>query len=163
MLVATLTILLASVASEATAAPTDAARLNAYLAGTPMAGLGKVLDRQGRLHGVSPYFTVAVAAKESSHGHRSCSGNPKNVWGLGACGRAWSPPYFETWTQAVNFFVRFVKGRTRFTSGWPNAVTPWGFSGYCDGCEASWATSVSWYMNRMGATTNVRYGVRMRE
>jgi hypothetical protein len=125
--------------------------LNRHLAGSPMAGLGRTLERQGRLHGISPYFIVAVAHKESSEGRAACSANPKNVWGLGACGRAWSPPYFRTWPQAVNYFVRFVKGR------WPSATSPYHFYGYCRGCEGSWASRVSARMISLGGTTSVRY------
>lgn len=145
------TLVCAIGASSASASVSDEARLNAYLSGTPMQGTGKILVNQGQLWNVSPYFIVAVAAKESSHGHKACYRNPKNVWGLGACGRAWSPPYFRSWTQAINYFVRFIRSR------WPNATSPWSFSGYCDGCEASWAEDVSWYMGRLGVTSMIQY------
>lgn len=121
-----------------------AKRLNRALAGTPMQGLGGILERQGERWNVNPFFIAAVAHKESSLGAASCSSNPKNVWGLGACGRAWSPPYFRTWTQAVNYFVRFVRSR------WPSATHPSHFRGYCSGCEISWAAGVISWMNRWG-------------
>lgn len=127
-------------------------RLDRYLAGTPMAGLGSVLDHQGHLHNISPYFVAAVAGKESSFGAATCSNNPRNVWGLGACGRAWNPPYFRSWTQAINYFVRFVKSR------WPSASNPYHFGGYCSGCESSWAAGVSGFMFDMGASHRVTYG-----
>lgn len=144
-------LLVAANAARAAQPQTDEARLNAYLAGTPMQGIGRILVTQGRRWNVSPYFIVAVAAKESSHGHKPCYANRLNVWGLGACGTAWTPPVFKNWTQAVNYFVRFVRAR------WPGAVSPWSFAGYCKGCEAEWAATVAWYMNRMGATSMISY------
>lgn len=126
-------------------------KLDRYLANTPMRGLGRTLDHQGHLHNVSPFFIAAVAGKESSFGSRSCSNNPRNIWGLGACGRAWHPPYFRTWTEAINYFVRFVKTR------WPSATTPYHYGGYCSGCEHSWARGVSFYMSAMGSDYRVVY------
>jgi len=132
-------------------------RLDRYLAGTPMAGLGDNLERVGRRHGVSPYFIVGVAGKESSLGAAACGANPRNVWGLGACGRAWSPPYFGSWDDAIDYFARFVEGKTGVSRGWPSARTPWDFHGYCSGCEASWASGVTRFMSAMGAGTSVEY------
>lgn len=127
-------------------------RLDRFLSPYPMRGLGTMLERIGRREGVSPFFIVAVAGKESSFGLAACGANPRNVWGLGACGRAWTPPYFNTWEEAITFFARFVEGRTSVYHGWPNAQTPWDFHGYCAGCETSWAAGVSRFMTMMGAT-----------
>jgi hypothetical protein len=139
------------------AVESTARRLDVYLGGTPMSGLGTLLERVGRQHGVSPFFIVAVAGKESSLGTATCSANPRNVWGLGACGRAWSPPYFPTWEAAIDFFARFVNGQAGVGSGWPSARTPWDFGGYCRGCESSWASGVTRFMSAMGSSHNVRY------
>ena len=128
-----------------------ARRLDRFLARYPMRRLGTILERVGRREGVSPFFIVAVAGKESSFGLAACTANPRNVWGLGACGRAWTPPYFNTWEEAITFFARFVEGRTSVYHGWPNAQTPWDFHGYCAGCETSWAAGVSRFMTMMGA------------
>lgn len=133
------------------------ARLNRYLARSPMHGLGATLERVGRREGVSPFFIVGVAGKESTLGSASCGSNPRNVWGLGACGRAWSPPYFRTWEHAVTYFARFVMGRTSVYRGWPSARTPYDFGGYCSGCESSWASAVLTHMARMQAGVSVRY------
>lgn len=133
------------------------ARLDRYLARSPMRGTGRILERVGRREGVSPFFIAGVAAKESSLGAAACGSNRYNVWGLGACGRAWSPPYFDSWEAAIDYFARFVKGRTPAYRGWPSARTPWDYHGYCQGCESSWASGVVRHMAAMGAGTSVRY------
>lgn len=133
------------------------ARLDRYLAGTPMRGLGDTLERVGRRHGVSPFFIVGVAGKESSLGAAACGSNPRNVWGLGACGRAWNPPYFSSWNTAIDYFARFVEGRAGVGRGWPNARTPWDFGGYCSGCESSWASGVVRFMAAAGSGPEVAY------
>lgn len=133
-------------------------RLDRFLAPYPMRGLGRTLERVGRREGVSPFFIVAVAGKESTFGLASCGLGGRNVWGLGACGSAWSPPSFDTWGEAIRFFARFVQGRTSVYRGWPSARTPWDFHGYCSGCESSWASGVSRFMAMMGEQrAEVRY------
>jgi hypothetical protein len=115
-----------------------------------MKGTGKIVVNQSRKYAISPYFVVAVAVKESSLGTEACSNNRKNVWGLGACGRAWNPPYFENWIEAYNYFVRFIDSR------WPNAQNPFQFYGYCLGCETQWGNSVAEHMRNMGGGVSVR-------
>ena len=115
-----------------------------------MRGTGKIIVRQSRKYRINPYFVVAVAAKESTLGAESCSGNPRNVWGLGACGRRWNPPYFQTWVEAINYFVRFVDGR------WPSATNPFQFYGYCSGCELEWGNDVAYHMRSLGGNSRVR-------
>jgi hypothetical protein len=132
------------------AASKDVKKLNRYLQNTPMKGTGEIVVKQARKYGISPYFVVAVAAKESSLGAASCSGNPKNVWGLGACGRAWQTPTFRNWIAAVNYFVRFIDSR------WPTADNPFQFYGYCNGCETEWGNSVATHMRHAGGTGEVR-------
>ncbi len=125
-------------------------RINRYLQSTPMRGTGKIIVNQSRKHGINPTFVAAVAGKESSFGAKACGDNPKNVWGLGACGRAWSAPYFKSWLSAINYFVRFVDER------WPQARNPFQFYGYCSGCEYEWGIGVSTHMRNMGGTERVR-------
>jgi len=115
-----------------------------------MEGTGKIVVNQSKKYGISPYFVVAVAKKESSLGEASCSGNRKNVWGLGACGRVWNPPYFSSWVEAINYFIRFIDQR------WPRADNPFQFYGYCSGCEVEWGNSVASHMRSAGGTTEVR-------
>lgn len=125
-------------------------KINRYLQSTPMRGTGKIIVNQASKYGLNPTFVAAVAGKESSFGAASCTQNPKNVWGLGACGRAWTPPYFRSWVAAINYFVRFIDQR------WPSASSPFQFYGYCQGCESEWGSAVAQHMQNMGGSTQVR-------
>jgi len=112
--------------------------------------ISKIIVNQSRKYKINPTFVVAVAGKESSFGAASCSSNPKNVWGLGACNRAWRTPEFKSWIQAINYFVRFIDGR------WPSANNPFEFYGYCQGCEYEWGSAVSTHMRNITGSTRVR-------
>ncbi len=137
-------------ARSSNASNNEIRKINRYVKNTPMEGMGKIIVKQARKHEISPYFVVAVAAKESSLGAEACSHNRKNVWGLGACGRAWKPPHFKNWTQAVNYFVRFINRL------WPKAQSPFQFYGYCYGCETEWGNDVARHMRNIGGTIEVR-------
>lgn len=126
-------------------------RLNRGLAGTPMAGLGAVLEAEGRRYGVSPYFMAAAAGTESSFGAAACSNNRKNVWGLAACDGRWHVPYFETWSEAIGFYARFLSSR------WQGHSTPYSFSGYA-ACDVCWGRKTSSHMGRFGVGNSTRYG-----
>jgi hypothetical protein len=125
-------------------------RLNAGLAGTPMAGLGAILEAEGRRYGISPFFIAAAAGTESSFGAASCGNNPKNVWGLAACDGRWYVPYFNTWTEAIGFYARFL------TSRWHGHSTPYSFTGYA-ACDACWGRKTSQHMGRFGVGNSTRY------
>lgn len=127
-----------------------ARRLNATLAGTPLAGKGWLLEAEGYRGGIHPAFIAAVAGLESAWGRLPCSRNRFNYWGLGSCDRAWQVPYFQTFRQAVRYFARFVRQR------WPNARTPYDLHGYCE-CS-HWGSRVAWNMDRLGFPPVVRYG-----
>jgi len=68
---------------------------------------------------------VGASGVESSYGLHPSYGNPYNIWGLSACGRAWPEPHFATRRQAYRYFIRFIR------SHWPNARTIYEFHGYC--------------------------------
>ena len=137
--------------SATASSKTEIKKINRHLASTPMKGTGKILYNQSKKYGVNPYFVIAVAHKESSLGQAACSRNPRNVWGLGACGRAWTPPHFSNWVQAYNYFLRFLDDR------WPSAVYPSQFYNYCSGCMDEWANGVEYRMQLFGSkTTRVR-------
>lgn len=138
---------LATSASSAERSQSVVSRLNRGLAGTPLAGTGAELERAGRRHRISPYFMAAVAGKESSLGRVPCRENPRNVWGLGACDRAWRVPYFDTWAEAASYYARFLRRH------WPRARTPWDFHGYCvtpSGATCpDWAPAVASFMRTL--------------
>ena len=125
-------------------------RLDAGLAGTPMAGLGAILEAEGRRYGISPYFMAAAAGTESSFGAAGCGNNPKNVWGLAACDGRWHVPYFNTWQEAIGFYARFLASR------WSNHSTPYSFRGYA-ACDVCWGRKTSQHMGRFGVSNSTRY------
>lgn len=129
-----------------------ARKLNQGLAGTPMHGLGYVLEAEGRKQGVHPAFIAAAAGLESAWGRLACRGNPYNVWGLGSCDRAWRVPHFGSWRQAIRYYARFIRQR------WPRAYKPYDLYGYCECGAVSWGSRVAWNMRRLGFPVTVRYG-----
>lgn len=131
-----------------------ARRLNANLAGTPLAGTGWIMEAEGHRHGIHPAFIAAAAGIESAWGRLPCRSNPRNVWGLGSCDRAWQVPHFTTWRYAIRYYARFIRSR------WPHARTPYDLHGYCECGSRSWGSRVAWNMDRLGFPAVVRYGRR---
>lgn len=148
----TVIALLASSAASASHTPRHTVNvLERGLRGTPMAGTERILEAQGRRHGVSPFFMAAVAATESSLGRAPCSNNRRNVWGLASCVNSWPVPYFETWREAISFYARFLASR------WPGHSTPYSFRGYA-ACSDCWARKVSYWMGALfGVPAETRY------
>ena len=118
-----------------------ARKLNRGLAGSPMANLGWILEREAHRTHVSPYLMAAAAATESSLGRAGCSGNTKNVWGLASCGGGWHVPYFNSWDEAIHFYADFLR------SHWPTATSTY-LSGYA-ACNQCWADKTAWWMSRL--------------
>lgn len=158
MLTLALTILLLAATTATAARPhpnprvDTAQQLNRGLAGTPMAGLGWILEAEGHRAGVHPAFIAAAAGLESAWGRLACHGNPYNAWGLGSCGRSWTPPTFPTWRAAIRYYARFIRQR------WPSARTPYDLHGYCECGAQAWGSRVAWNMDRLGFPAIVRYG-----
>lgn len=153
MMTASITLALALPAAAHAGDRSDTARqLNAGLAGTPMRGLGYILEAEGRRAGVHPAFIAAAAGLESAWGRLACRDNPYNAWGLGSCDRAWKVPHFRTWRQAIRYYARFIRDR------WPSARTPYDLHGYCQCGTRSWGSRVAWNMDRLGFPAHVRYG-----
>lgn len=137
------------------------ARLNRGLAGSPMAGLGAVLERVGRKRHVSPYFMAAAAATESTLGAKACSNNHMNVWGLSSCGGGWYVPppcspkittsCWHGWAEAIDFYAQFLIRQ------WPNATSTYSFHGYAR-CSSCWGAKTAGHMARLfGVGNDVRY------
>lgn len=72
------------------------ARIDAYLAGSPLAGMGVVFAQAAWDNGVDPRFSPAISNTESSKGAHCFL--PYNAWGWGDCG--WS-----NWEEAINAHV----------------------------------------------------------
>ena len=73
-----------------------AVRIDAYLAGSPMAGTGKVFAEAAWDYGVDPRWSPAISNTESSKG-LYCSGSC-NAWGWGSC--SWG-----SWEEAIRDHV----------------------------------------------------------
>lgn len=130
-----------------------ALKLNRGLRGTPMRGLGFLLEREGRRAGVHPAFIAGVAGVESSYGAAMCL--PYNAWGISSCGNAWRAPTFGSWREGIRYAARFFKRQ------WPSARSPWDFHGYCvdrygNDCP-TWPGKVAANMRRLGFGATVSY------
>lgn len=97
---------------------------------------------------------AAIAGVESSYGRAACRGNRFNVWGLGSCGRSWSPPVFSSWWAAADYYARFL--RDRWLDRGVRTATAIGIT-YCPPCGSRWGTAVEWHMTRAGWPTTVTY------
>jgi len=129
-------------------------RLQHGLRGFPLSGQAYALEAAGHRYRVSPYFMAAASGVESTFGRQPCSGNPRNIWGLGACNSAWRVPYFDTWREAFSYYARFLK-RT-----WPRAQTAYHFYGY-SACDSCWGRKVAYYMSYFfDSGPSVRYPMR---
>lgn len=86
-----------SSSDEATFVAKWAPRIDAYLAGSPMAGTGEAFARAAYAYNVDPRFSPAIACTESGKG-RYCF-LPHNAWGWGSC--SW-----DSWEEAIDDHVR---------------------------------------------------------
>ena len=74
-----------------------APRINAYLAGSPLAGQGETFARAAWEYGVDPRWSPAISCTESSKG-RHCF-KPHNAWG-------WGSSSWGSWEEAIYAHVR---------------------------------------------------------
>lgn len=130
-------------------------RLDRAMAGSPMEGTGRTLERVAWQHRISPFFIVAVAGTEAGDGRRpgihGCHRNPRNVWGLSSCGSGWYVPHFRSWRHAYTFYARFLRSR------WPQATTAHHFYGYA-ACSPCWGRKTALWMRLLfGEGPGVRY------
>jgi hypothetical protein len=132
-----------------------AARVDAGLrkVGSPMAGLGMVFAREGLRWDISPYLVAGVTGTEAGWGNTRCRGT-FNAWGFGACGRAWSPPSFPSWAEAIAYATRY------FHDKWGHANTPYEIGpGYAEGSKTWGPTTATHMAYAFGAAALVRYPV----
>lgn len=116
-------------------------RLEAYLAGSPLAGQGAVFAKAAWDNHIDPRWSAAISNIESSKG-RLCI-RPYNAWGWGA---ADSDPYnlayeWASWEQSIN---AHASGLAR---GYGYTVSMAGAQTYCPSNWENWYVSVVNGMN----------------
>lgn len=72
------------------------ARIDAYLAGTPLAGTGSIFATAAWENGVDPRFSPAISNTESGNGAHCFL--PYNAWG-------WGDSSWSSWEEAINAHV----------------------------------------------------------
>lgn len=129
--------------------------LDRGLYGTPMAWTGRELEAAGWKWHVSPYFIAAIAGTESSFGAAHCTQSRYWIFGLGSCGRSWTPPYWQSWRGAYDYFARFLWDR--WISRGARSATSIGYT-FCPPCGARWGAKVEEHMRALfGVGSGVRY------
>lgn len=109
-----------------------AARIDAYLAGSPLAGYGAVFAKAAALYGVDPRLSPAISCIESSKG--AICFLPHNAWG-------WGSSSWPDWETAI---ISHTQG---LASGYGGMLTMEGAARYCPGTEQEWYSSVAAEMN----------------
>lgn len=99
------------------------ARIDAYLAGSPLAGYGSVFATAAWEYGVDPRLSPAISNTESTKG--SFCFLPYNAWGWGDC--SWS-----SWEEAINAHVAGL------AAGYGGVLTPAGAAAYCPPHATDW-------------------------
>ena len=116
-------------------------RLNAYLAGSPLAGKGEAFAKAAWKNHIDPRYSAAISNIESSKG-RQCI-RPHNAWGWGA---AEPDPYglaseWATWEEGIS---AHAKGLAR---GYGYGPTPEDAQKYCPPNWEDWYVAVVTGMN----------------
>lgn len=93
-----------------------AKRIDAYLAGSPLAGQGLTFAKAAYEYGVDPRFSPAISYTESGKG-QYCF-NPHNAWG-------WGSASWDTWEEAI---YDHVAGLAR---GYGGQISKEGAQKYC--------------------------------
>jgi len=110
------------------------ARIDAYLAGSPLGGQGRTFAEAAWNYGVDPRFSPAISCTESSKG-RYCF-LPHNAWGWGNI--SWS-----NWGDAINSHVRGL------ANGYGGTLSLWGAQKYCPPNWQHWYNTVLSEMNKI--------------
>ena len=110
------------------------ARIDAYLAGSPLAGQGRTFAAAAWEYGCDPRFSPAIAMVESSLG-RVCF-RPHNAWG-------WGSSSWGSWEEAIWDHVAGL------ASGYGGHLTYAGAQKYCPPNADAWYSSVLANMERI--------------
>ena len=115
-----------------------APRIDAYLAGSPMAGTGESFARAAWLNCIDPRWSPAISTIESGKGAKCI--RPFNAWGWGA---ADSDPKnlaseWSSWDEAINAHVKGL------AYGYGYTISPGAAAAYCPSNHEHWyETTVS--------------------
>lgn len=109
-----------------------APRINAYLAGSPMAGTGELFARAAWLNCIDPRWSPAISTIESGKGAKCI--RPFNAWGWGA---ADSDPKrlaaeWSSWDEAINAHVKAL------ANGYGYTISPAAAQAYCPSNHEDW-------------------------
>lgn len=102
------------------------ARIDTYLAGSPLAGYGSVFAEAAWENGVDPRWSPAISNTESSKG--SVCFLPHNAWGWGDTG-------WDDWETAIRTHVAGL------ASGYGYCITPEAAEKYCPPNHSFWYTT----------------------
>ncbi|MDR2721668.1 MAG: hypothetical protein LBB35_02215, partial [Coriobacteriaceae bacterium] len=119
---------------KATFVNTWTKRIDAYLAGSPMAGQGRTFAEAAWNYGVDPRFSPAISNTESTKG-RYCF-LPHNAWG-------WGSVSWGSWEEAINAHVRGL------ANGYGGAISIAGAKKYCPPNWEHWYNSTLNEMNKI--------------
>lgn len=109
-------------------------RIDAYLAGSPLAGQGKTFAEAAWEYGVDPRFSPAISHVESSKG-RYCF-LPHNAWG-------WGSSSWDSWEEAIWDHVAGL------ASGYGGQLTYAGAQKYCPPNADFWYATVLSEMSKI--------------
>ena len=109
-----------------------AARIDAYLAGSPLAGYGATFAKAAAQYGVDPRFSPAISCIESSKG--AVCFLPHNAWG-------WGSSSWGSWEEAINDHVAGL------ASMYGGTLTLESARMYCPPTYQEWYSSVLSEMN----------------
>lgn len=117
---------------EASFVESWAARIDAYLAGSPLAGQGRSFAQAAWSYGVDPRWSPAIAYLESSLGAYCFL--PHNAWG-------WGSESWGSWEEAIDAHVRGLARGYGYTISWEAACK------YCPPNAQHWYNVVLAQMN----------------
>ena len=99
------------------------ARIDAYLAGSPLEGYGNVFAEAAWDNGVDPRFSPAISNTESTKGANCFRAH--NAWG-------WGSVSWPDWETAIRAHVAGL------AAGYGYSITPAGAYKYCPGTHVDW-------------------------
>mgnify|MGYP002761557398 FL=1 len=114
-------------------------RIDAYLAGSPMAGQGRNFAVAAWNTGVDPRWSPAIACIESTKG--TYCADSYNAWGWSAVGGGWRS--FGSWNEGIAAHVAYL-GRN-----YGSTLTPAAAKKYCPPTWQDWYNKVASQMNRL--------------